>query len=107
MTHVVELSVVWNVGVASWQFPRNLKFPRVSSPGFVNDFKLMPMGVDVTQVAPELQRKMRSDFWQLLPKRSKRSLVTDLSRQLCPATAPQPPPTYLLDHCLMGDSMFP
>ncbi|GFW04565.1 DDE_3 domain-containing protein [Trichonephila clavipes] len=31
----------WNVDVPSWKYPRNLESPRVSSPGFVDDSKLM------------------------------------------------------------------
>ncbi|GFT26638.1 uncharacterized protein TNCV_3604471 [Trichonephila clavipes] len=57
--YVVELLDDWNVGVASWKYPRNLESPRLSSPGFVNDSKRMVMLVDVTaQVASELQRRM-------------------------------------------------
>ncbi|GBL85193.1 hypothetical protein AVEN_222685-1 [Araneus ventricosus] len=67
--YVVELSDDWNVDVPSWKYPRNLESPRVSFPGFGNDSKMMVMGVDVTaQVAPELQRRMRSGIWHLLPK---------------------------------------
>ncbi|GBM18809.1 hypothetical protein AVEN_203091-1 [Araneus ventricosus] len=46
--YVVELSDDWNVDVPSWKYPRNLESPRV--------------------VAPELQRRMRTGIWQLLPK---------------------------------------
>ncbi|GFW65589.1 uncharacterized protein TNCV_3550121 [Trichonephila clavipes] len=69
--YVVELLDDWNVDVPSWKYPRNLESPRVSSPGFGNDSKMMVMRVDVTaQVAPELQRRMRTSIyiWQLLPK---------------------------------------
>ncbi|GFX28714.1 uncharacterized protein TNCV_547411 [Trichonephila clavipes] len=51
------------------QYPMNLESPRVSSPGFGNDSKMIVMGVDVTaHVTPELQRRMRTGIWQLLPK---------------------------------------
>ncbi|GFV00587.1 uncharacterized protein TNCV_915271 [Trichonephila clavipes] len=66
-----ELLDDWNVDVLSWKYPRNLESPRVSSPGFGNDSKMMVMGVDVTaKVTPELQRRMRTGIynWQLLPK---------------------------------------
>ncbi|GBL88442.1 hypothetical protein AVEN_103080-1 [Araneus ventricosus] len=67
--YVVALSDNWNVDAPSWKYPRNLESPRVSSPGFGNDSKMMVMLVDVTaQVAPELQRRMRTGIWQLLPK---------------------------------------
>ncbi|GFS83162.1 transposable element Tcb1 transposase [Trichonephila clavipes] len=39
--YVVELLDDWNVDVPSWKYPRNLESPRVSSPGFGNDFKMM------------------------------------------------------------------
>ncbi|GBM77894.1 hypothetical protein AVEN_262388-1 [Araneus ventricosus] len=72
--YVVELSDDWNVDVPSWKYPRNLESPRVSSPGFGNDSKIMVMLVDVTaQVAPELQRRMRTGIWQLLPKETDRA----------------------------------
>ncbi|GFU67769.1 uncharacterized protein TNCV_3134341 [Trichonephila clavipes] len=61
--YVVDLLDDWNVDVPSWKYPRNLESPRVSSPSFRNDSKMMVMGVDVTeQVAPELQRRMGSSI---------------------------------------------
>ncbi|GFW55767.1 transposable element Tcb1 transposase [Trichonephila clavipes] len=39
--YVVELLDDWNVDVLSWKYPRNLESPRVSSPGFGNDSKMM------------------------------------------------------------------
>ncbi|GFV36966.1 HTH_Tnp_Tc3_2 domain-containing protein [Trichonephila clavipes] len=36
-----ELLDDWNVNVPSWKYPRNLESPRVSSPGFDNDSKIM------------------------------------------------------------------
>ncbi|GFT07587.1 transposable element Tcb1 transposase [Trichonephila clavipes] len=39
--YVVELLDDWNVDVPSWKYPRNLDSPRVSSPGFGNDSKMM------------------------------------------------------------------
>ncbi|GFU23142.1 uncharacterized protein TNCV_3515811 [Trichonephila clavipes] len=41
--YVVELLHGWNVDVPSWKYPRNLESPRVSSPGFGNDSKMMVM----------------------------------------------------------------
>ncbi|GFV94755.1 HTH_Tnp_Tc3_2 domain-containing protein [Trichonephila clavipes] len=47
-----------------WKYPRNLESPRVSSPGFGNDSKIMVMSVDVTaQVALELLRRMRTGIF--------------------------------------------
>ncbi|GFU11257.1 DDE_3 domain-containing protein [Trichonephila clavipes] len=40
---VVELLDDWNLDVPSWKYPRNLELPRVSSPGFGNDSKIMVM----------------------------------------------------------------
>ncbi|GFY05016.1 DDE_3 domain-containing protein [Trichonephila clavipes] len=37
----VELLDDMNVDVPSWKYPRNLESPRVSSPGFGNDSKMM------------------------------------------------------------------
>ncbi|GFV62959.1 uncharacterized protein TNCV_4410231 [Trichonephila clavipes] len=45
---VVELLEDWNVDVPSWKYPMNLESPRVSSPGFGNDSKMMLMLVDIT-----------------------------------------------------------
>ncbi|GFW91224.1 HTH_Tnp_Tc3_2 domain-containing protein [Trichonephila clavipes] len=39
--YVVELLDDWNLDVPSWKYPRNLESPRVSSPGFGNDSKMM------------------------------------------------------------------
>ncbi|GFV33290.1 HTH_Tnp_Tc3_2 domain-containing protein [Trichonephila clavipes] len=39
--YVVELLYDWNLDVPSWKYPRNLESPRVSSPGFGNDSKMM------------------------------------------------------------------
>ncbi|GFY13576.1 transposable element Tc3 transposase [Trichonephila clavipes] len=39
--YVVELLDDWNVDVPSWKYPSNLETPKVSSPGFGNDSKMM------------------------------------------------------------------
>ncbi|GFW39909.1 transposable element Tcb1 transposase [Trichonephila clavipes] len=84
--YVVELLDDWNVDVPSWKYPRNLESPRVSSPGFGNNSKMMVMGVDVTaQVSPKYPRRMRTGIWQLL-QRNIRSTASDLSRQMSSAT---------------------
>ncbi|GFU83090.1 DDE_3 domain-containing protein [Trichonephila clavipes] len=41
--YLVELLDDWNVDVPSWKYPSNLEKPRVSSPGFSNDSKMMVM----------------------------------------------------------------
>ncbi|GFU64600.1 transposable element Tcb1 transposase [Trichonephila clavipes] len=58
--YVVELLDDWNVDVPSWNYPRNLESPRVSSPGFGNDSKVMVI--------------------------NRRSTASDQSRQLSSAT---------------------
>ncbi|GFU65931.1 transposable element Tcb1 transposase [Trichonephila clavipes] len=57
---MVELLHDWNEDAPSWKYPRNLESPRVSSPGFGNDSKMMVI--------------------------NKRSTASDLSRQLSSAT---------------------
>ncbi|GFV72844.1 transposable element Tcb1 transposase [Trichonephila clavipes] len=39
--YVVELLDDWNVDELSWKYPKNLESPRVSSPGFDNDSKMI------------------------------------------------------------------
>ncbi|PRD23213.1 UNVERIFIED_CONTAM: Transposable element Tcb1 transposase [Trichonephila clavipes] len=58
---MVELLDDWNMDVPSWMLPRNLELPRVSSPGFGNDSKMMVI--------------------------NKRNTASDLSRQLSSATS--------------------
>ncbi|GFU25470.1 transposable element Tcb1 transposase [Trichonephila clavipes] len=41
IVYLVELLDDWNVDVPSGKYPRNLESPRVSSPGFDNDSKMM------------------------------------------------------------------
>ncbi|GFT24385.1 transposable element Tc3 transposase [Trichonephila clavipes] len=50
--YVVELLDGWNVDVPSWKYPRNLESPRVSSPGFGNDSKMMRQVPVTTKRAP-------------------------------------------------------
>ncbi|GFY11195.1 DDE_3 domain-containing protein [Trichonephila clavipes] len=40
---MVKLLYDWNVDVPSWKYPMNLESPRMSSPGFGNDSKMMVM----------------------------------------------------------------
>ncbi|GFT73266.1 transposable element Tcb1 transposase [Trichonephila clavipes] len=58
--YVVELLDDRNVDVPNWKYPRNLESPRVSSPGFGNDSKMIVI--------------------------NRRSTASDLSRQLSFAT---------------------
>ncbi|GFY22886.1 transposable element Tcb1 transposase [Trichonephila clavipes] len=46
--YVEELSIVWNVGLPTWKYPKNLGSSKVASPGFYNDPKTMIILVDVT-----------------------------------------------------------
>ncbi|GFU64445.1 uncharacterized protein TNCV_3948121 [Trichonephila clavipes] len=70
--------------VPSWKYPRNLESPRVSSPGFGNDSKMMVMRVDVTaQVAPELQRRMKTGiFGSYCPKKQTEHSIRPVSSTL-------------------------
>ena len=62
--YVVELSAVWNVGVLRRTYPRNLELPKVSSLRSGKDSKMMEMSVVViVQVAPGLQRRMKTGIW--------------------------------------------
>ncbi|GFV08735.1 transposable element Tcb1 transposase [Trichonephila clavipes] len=65
---VEELLDYWNLDVPSWKYPRNLELPRVSSPGFGNDSKMMDLYLTVTA------------------KRNRQSTASDLYRQLFSAT---------------------
>ncbi|GFT95494.1 transposable element Tcb1 transposase [Trichonephila clavipes] len=56
--YVVELLDDWNVDVPSYKYPRNLESPRVSSPGFGNDFKMMV--INIRSTASDLSRQLSS-----------------------------------------------
>ncbi|GFW51927.1 transposable element Tcb1 transposase [Trichonephila clavipes] len=56
--YVVELSDDWNVDVPSWKYPRNLESPRVPSPGFGNDSKMMV--INRRNTASDLSRQLSS-----------------------------------------------
>ncbi|GFU63125.1 transposable element Tcb1 transposase [Trichonephila clavipes] len=49
--YVVELLDDLNMDVPSWKYPRNLESPRVSSPGFGNDSKMMLSSATFTTVS--------------------------------------------------------
>ncbi|GFU63571.1 HTH_Tnp_Tc3_2 domain-containing protein [Trichonephila clavipes] len=63
--YVVELLDDCNEDVPSWKYPRNLESPRVSSPGFGNDSKMIVI---------------------YCQKKQRRSTASDLFRQLSSAT---------------------
>ncbi|GFV67398.1 transposable element Tcb2 transposase [Trichonephila clavipes] len=56
--YVVELLDDWNVEVPIWKYPRNLESPRVSSPGFGNDSKMMV--INRWNTASNLSRQLSS-----------------------------------------------
>ncbi|GFX09594.1 transposable element Tcb1 transposase [Trichonephila clavipes] len=56
--YVVELLDDWNVDVPSWKYPRNLESPRVPSPGFDNDSKMMV--INIRSPASNLSRQLSS-----------------------------------------------
>ncbi|GFX20981.1 uncharacterized protein TNCV_80361 [Trichonephila clavipes] len=59
---VVKLLDDWNVDVPSWKYPRNLKSPRVSSPGFGNNSNMMVMLVDLSDVFHLPQLTVACDY---------------------------------------------
>ncbi|GBO11441.1 hypothetical protein AVEN_1649-1 [Araneus ventricosus] len=64
--YVVELPDDWNVDVPSWKYPRNLESPRVSSPGFFNDSKMMPVRcvpLTATHCSLRLARSREHALW--------------------------------------------
>ncbi|GFW19739.1 transposable element Tcb1 transposase [Trichonephila clavipes] len=56
--YVVELLDDKNVDVPSWKYPRNLESPRMSSPGFGNDSKMMV--INRWNTASDLSRQLSS-----------------------------------------------
>ncbi|GFY01878.1 transposable element Tc1 transposase [Trichonephila clavipes] len=56
--YLVELLDDWNVDIPSWKYPRNLESPRVSSPNFDNDSKMMVINRPST--ASDLSRQLSS-----------------------------------------------
>ncbi|GFW80232.1 transposable element Tcb1 transposase [Trichonephila clavipes] len=80
--YVVELLDDGNADIPSWKYPRNLESPRVSSPGFGNDSKMMVMRVDVTaQVAPRVTTPNEDRYLAVTA-----TAASDLSRQLSLST---------------------
>ncbi|GFU28389.1 transposable element Tcb2 transposase [Trichonephila clavipes] len=72
----------------NWKWPGSLESPRVSSPRFNNDSKMMVMRVDVTaQVATRVTtpNEDRYIYLAVTAKRNRRSTASDLSRQLSSA----------------------
>ncbi|GFX81777.1 transposable element Tcb1 transposase [Trichonephila clavipes] len=74
MFYLVELSDDWNVDVPSWKYPRNLESPRVSSPGFGNDSKLMVIKAKTDGSRIELQSIDKNE--KLINPLAKRSYHT-------------------------------
>ncbi|GFU51914.1 transposable element Tcb1 transposase [Trichonephila clavipes] len=56
--YVVELLDDWNVDVPSWKYPRNLESPRVPSPGFRDDSKIIV--INRRNTASDLSRQLPS-----------------------------------------------
>ncbi|GFU79473.1 DDE_3 domain-containing protein [Trichonephila clavipes] len=77
--YVVELLDDWNVDVPNWKYPRNLESPRVSSPGFGKNSKMMVITrMDWLAYSPDLNSIEHA--WDMLGRR---------------IAARQPPPTCL------------
>ncbi|GFU94773.1 transposable element Tcb1 transposase [Trichonephila clavipes] len=66
---VVKLLDDWNVDVPSWKYPRNLESPRVSSPGFGNDSKMMV--INRRSTASDLSRQLSSATGTTVSRRSR------------------------------------
>ncbi|GFX71504.1 transposable element Tcb1 transposase [Trichonephila clavipes] len=66
--YVVELLDDWNVDVRSWKYPRNLDSPRVSSPGFGNDSKMM--AINRRSTASDLSRQLSSATGTTVPRQT-------------------------------------
>ncbi|GFW33527.1 HTH_Tnp_Tc3_2 domain-containing protein [Trichonephila clavipes] len=61
--YVVELLDDWNVDAPNWKYSRNLELPRVSSPGFGNDSKMMVIYCakkETERTASDLSRQLSS-----------------------------------------------
>ncbi|GFX06996.1 transposable element Tcb1 transposase [Trichonephila clavipes] len=58
INYVVKLLDGWNVDVPIWKYPRNLESPRVSSPGFSNDSKMMV--INRRNTSSDLSRQLSS-----------------------------------------------
>ncbi|GFS75655.1 transposable element Tcb1 transposase [Trichonephila clavipes] len=59
--YLIELLDDWNVDVPSWKYPRNLESPRVSSPGFGNDSKMMVIERQVPVTTEKTVERHRYD----------------------------------------------
>ncbi|GFX91950.1 transposable element Tcb2 transposase [Trichonephila clavipes] len=51
---VVELLDDWNKDAPNWKYPRNLESPKVSSPGFDNDSKMVLSSATGTTVSRQI-----------------------------------------------------
>ncbi|GFV40367.1 transposable element Tcb2 transposase [Trichonephila clavipes] len=85
--YVVEFLDDGNVDVPRWKYPINLESPRLSSPGFVNNYK------DDGNVSrcystgrPRVTMPNKDRYLAVTAKRNRRSTASDLSRQLSSAT---------------------
>ncbi|GFV71853.1 hypothetical protein TNCV_2457881 [Trichonephila clavipes] len=62
----------------------NLELPKVSSLDIGNDSKMTEMSVDVTiQISPRVTTPNEDRYLEVTPKRSRRSVASNLSHQLC------------------------
>ncbi|GFW34248.1 HTH_Tnp_Tc3_2 domain-containing protein [Trichonephila clavipes] len=82
--NVVELLDDWNVDVPSWKYARNLKSPRVSTPGFSQRFQ---DDGNVSRCYSTGHPRTPNEYRYLAVnvKRNRRSTASDLSRQLSSA----------------------
>ncbi|GFU93947.1 DDE_3 domain-containing protein [Trichonephila clavipes] len=94
--YMVELLDDWNVDVPSWKDPRNVESPRVSTPGFGNDFKIMDLNtiehvwdihgrrIAARQLPPTGLPELRMpllDEWCNIPQDQIDNLILSMSRR--------------------------
>ncbi|GFT79357.1 transposable element Tcb2 transposase [Trichonephila clavipes] len=85
--YVLELLDDWNVDVPSWKYPRNLESPRVSSPGFGNDSKMMGnVSRCYSTGRPRVTTPNEDRYLAVYDKRNRWSTASDLSCLLSFAT---------------------
>ncbi|GFT62512.1 transposable element Tcb2 transposase [Trichonephila clavipes] len=72
-------------GLWKLKYPRNLESPRVSSPGFCNDFRMMVMSRCYSTGCPRVTTPNEDRCFAVTSKRNRR-IASDLFRQLSSAT---------------------
>ncbi|GFU63737.1 DDE_3 domain-containing protein [Trichonephila clavipes] len=85
--YVVELSADWNVDIPSWKYPRNFESPRISSPGFDNDCKMMV----ITDLHVQIGTKANKIYQDVIPEQHVRLLRGSMGAEfVCMEGNPRP-----------------